>query len=514
MKLGAKLDFAFNLEASTDLESRTITGTAVPYGQTGYPGGGFGVVQFAAGSIEIPSKVHVLMQHDHDRPIGIASEFEDTDSALMVKMKIAATSRGDEALLEAAEGLRDGISVGVIVNDFAKQDDGSVTITAATLMEVSLVTFPAFDSARVASVAASAAEEIEEASEDSASDETIEESTVEETTTVAEATTPSVPLAASVREAFPYRKGGEFSFFADMLTAKDSTESAARFNQATKMLQAAQVSSDVSEIIPEQYRPDLYVAELGVTTPLLDAFQSFGLADARPFRLPKFGSATGMIDDHVEGTNPTDGEMAFDDQLVTPSGVSGQYTISREAILGSTPGIDAIIMNAIMQAVARKREEDFAAILLAGATAGTAVAEETATAGFLGNILDYEDARLSDPSLAFAGSDLFAALSLETDTTGRPMNPFIGASNANGSLGSLARTLNVAGLGVNKAWALSGGGLLALPTDAASWWSGLQTWRWEEVAGPANIRFAAYGIQAGAVLRSSGVVKFAVTPAA
>lgn len=516
MKPGARIDCSFPLQAEANLETRVIKGVAIPFGSTGTPGGGWGTVTFAPNSVTIPGKVHALVQHDADRPVGLLAAHAQDDNALTVELKIAATSRGDEILLEAAEGLRDGLSVGVTVDAYSiDAETDVVTITAATLREVSVVTFPAFDDARVTDVAASE----EETPEVSETEPVAEESTTEgvavaeTTSTVAEATAPKVPLMASVNEAFPYRAGGEFSFFADMLSAKHDENAQSRFGQAKQMLKAAQVSSDISAIIPEGYRPDLYVGELGVSTPLLDAFQSFAIADARPFRAPVFVSATNMIDDHVEGTNPTDGDITLDDLLVSPTAVSGQYTISREAILGSTPGIDMIVMNAIRQAVATKREQAFADVLLADATAGTAVAEATPTSGVLGNILDYQDARLADPSIAFGGSDLFRALALEVDGMDRPMNPYLAPTNANGALGAGARSLSVAGYGVGKSWAITGG-LLALPTDAASWWSGLSEWRWEEVDGPANIRFAAFGIHAYAVLRAAGVVKFAVTPTA
>ena len=226
-------------------------------------------------------------------------------------------------------------------------------------------------------------------------------------------------------------------------------------------------------------------------------------------------TATDMIADHVEGTNPTDGTLVMDDQLISPSGVSGQYTVSREAILGATPGLDAIIMNAIMQAVAQKREAAFWTVLSTDPTALTDLSATTPTNTLLNNILDYQDGRLLDPAIILCGKDVFKALANELDGNDRPMNPYYGAGNANATLANGARTLNVAGFAVGRAWALDAddAGLMALPTDAASWWSGLSTWRWEEVDGPANIRFAAFGLHAYAVLRKAGIGTFGLAAA-
>ncbi len=66
----------------------------------------------------------------------------------------ANTMAGEDALVEATEGLRDGFSVGAQINEWTN-NKGVMQITSATLDEVSLVTDPAIDSARVSEVAAS-----------------------------------------------------------------------------------------------------------------------------------------------------------------------------------------------------------------------------------------------------------------------------------------------------------------------------------------------------------------------
>ncbi len=65
---------------------------------------------------------------------------------------------GEDALIEATEGLRDGFSVGAQINEWTN-NKGVMQITSATLDEVSLVTDPAIDSARVAEVVAASENE-------------------------------------------------------------------------------------------------------------------------------------------------------------------------------------------------------------------------------------------------------------------------------------------------------------------------------------------------------------------
>ena len=150
---------AFETTASVDLESRTITGIAVPYNVTGSPGGSFrSPLEFAPGAFSrsLAARAHrvrLIVDHDRSRPIGKLLDFEESPQGLTTRWKIASTPAGDQMLAEAADGIRDGLSVGadVIQHEVARD---RVRVTEAKLIEVSLVAFPAFDAARVTRVAA------------------------------------------------------------------------------------------------------------------------------------------------------------------------------------------------------------------------------------------------------------------------------------------------------------------------------------------------------------------------
>ena len=97
--------------------------------------------------------VKLLLEHDRTRPIGKMVSHNVTANGIEATFKIANTMAGEDALVEATEGLRDGFSVGAQINEWTN-NKGVMQITSATLDEVSLVTDPAF-SARVSEVAAS-----------------------------------------------------------------------------------------------------------------------------------------------------------------------------------------------------------------------------------------------------------------------------------------------------------------------------------------------------------------------
>ena len=146
-----KVNFPITLTAA-DTQSRTLTGRIVTWGEEGFTSAGKTI--FSKDSITIPKNVKLLLEHDRTRPIGKLTKYEVTDMGIEASFKIAGTIAGDDSLLEAAEGLRDGFSVGIKLNSWDNKD-GAMVISASEMIETSLVTDPAIDSARVSEVAAS-----------------------------------------------------------------------------------------------------------------------------------------------------------------------------------------------------------------------------------------------------------------------------------------------------------------------------------------------------------------------
>lgn len=315
----------------------------------------------------------------------------------------------------------------------------------------------------------------------------------------------------TVQDAFPYRPGVEASFFRDMLNEKNDPEAAARFRVATSMITAANDQAGVAEIIPEIYRPDLYVGQLPNQRIVIDSFSKQSIDGPNVFRIPKFETATGLMSDHTENTNPSTGSIAFDEQLVTPVAKSGSYLASREMIEGSNPAVDAIIMNAIREEYALDTEAYAITTFLAGATAGTVVdISDGVTMQILARLVTFQANRGRGANVFLAGSTLFSELVQQKDSGGRPLNPLIGPMNAPGQVVVQGGNLAVAVAGLTTPYTpVLTGGLLGLSSDATTFESGLRMWRWEEKSGPAKIEFAAFGYIACAVTRAAGLLKFA-----
>lgn len=516
---GDTITAAFTLTASADLDSRTISGTAVPYGPVGYTSWGPTVVE--AGAVEMAPTVVMLADHDSAKPVGKLTAHEDTADGLQATFKIAATTRGDEILLEAAEGIRSGLSVGMQVHAYEIDTEAEVIrITRATLREVSSVVFPAFDDARVERVAAAetgtpAATPEENRSpvvdEDKIDAKIAEAIKAAQLTAAAPAAGEPEPgyIPARAQERFPYGQGVSASFVGDAFKAAyhGDVEAGRRNAIAADLMQAAAVRDDVAEIVPTAYRPELYVGQLATPRTVIDQFAKASIADATPFRIPKFVSSSGLIGTHTEGVNPVDGSVTVTDQVVTPIAMSGKYTGSRELFESASPALDPIVLGAIMEEYAIQSESYARTTFLAGATVGDLIVSNP-TVSVRQRLTAFARGRRQSANAFCVGDDLFDVLVTEVDSTGRPMNPDYGPVNAAGQANG-DMSLIVAGRAMPLAVDLDGL-LIGVKSDAYTFESGIRTWRFEEVDGPANIALAAFGYLAAAVIRQSGLLKVAL----
>jgi HK97 family phage prohead protease len=149
------------LEVRSEGDGRTVYGIVVPYGQVARvsDGGPFYKEAFERGAFrkslaERGSRpVPLLAQHDRQSfAAGASTEFEDKADGLYGAFKMLSHDKA-EAALEAARAGVAHFSVGF--GPIAHRKSGGVVVrTEARLSEVSLVTFPAYEGARVMGVRA------------------------------------------------------------------------------------------------------------------------------------------------------------------------------------------------------------------------------------------------------------------------------------------------------------------------------------------------------------------------
>jgi HK97 family phage prohead protease len=140
-------------------DGRTITGLAVPWDTpTRVSDGGASYLEaFSRGAFtrtiaERGDRIKFLALHDQRRlPLGRITSLTEDASGLVIEARVSETSAGDEALTLIRDGALDGLSIGFRpVRHVVK--DGVTVRTEARLNEVSAVSIPAYDDARILAV--------------------------------------------------------------------------------------------------------------------------------------------------------------------------------------------------------------------------------------------------------------------------------------------------------------------------------------------------------------------------
>ncbi len=145
------------VEADDKGEKRVLGGLAVPFGEIGYTS--WGPTRFEPGSLGAATGIPAVRAHDDDRLIGMVSASAASDDGVTAKVKVSRIAAGDEVLVLAEDGALTGFSGQWRPTKYgfeADDEHGEVLVVeAAEWMHLSVVTSPAFDSARITQVAAS-----------------------------------------------------------------------------------------------------------------------------------------------------------------------------------------------------------------------------------------------------------------------------------------------------------------------------------------------------------------------
>jgi uncharacterized protein len=350
--------FSADVTAS-DTQRRTIVGTVAPFGAVGQTS--LGPVSFAPGSIRASQDVKLLLEHDGRRPIGRATSFQETPGALIGTFRIVQTTTGTDALVEASEGLRGGLSVGASILEHTIDAAGTMLVTAAELLEVSLVTAPAFSEAQVSKVAASAPDDDDdntESEEDIVEDETTEVAAAQVAASpqpVIEAAKPTMPyITAQPRDVKGITAGGMLSH---QLRAHFGNQES---RDVVTHVQAALAKQDTTRddgIIPVPLLREI-VALVDANRPFVDAIDRQPLPDAgMSFRIPKVTTSATVAEQVYELTEVDSTQGQIEDFTVDVKTFAGANVVSRQLIDRSDPAYFDELLRQLAQSYAHKTDK-------------------------------------------------------------------------------------------------------------------------------------------------------------
>ena len=449
--------------AAGEAGRREITGIAVPYGVSATVSDGTSVI-FEAGSLPVDGKApRLYMNHDATNAIGIVTERVDTPEGMMFTAKISKTQAGDEALVLAMDGVLDSVSVGVNPIKYTTAKDGTVTVTAADWIELSLVPVPAFAGAIITDIAASIPQDEPEIS-------TIETEPTQETEPMSEATIPAVeatiptaPIFAQAKRKFAMPSAGEY--LAAMHAGGDTFFNVnAAYKEAVRdqqtALQAAAgdvLTTDTPGLLPVPVLGPVF-QDLNFVRPVVTAFgaRSMPNTPSKTFVRPTITTHTSAAT-QTEGSAVSATTMVIASNTVTKSTVAGQVTLTMQDMDFTDPASMNIILNDLAGEYLIKTDDIAADALVAGKTASGST--WTVTADNPTSLIDslYDAAReITEDSNYFpthlcVSPDVWGKLGAQLDGSKRPVlgyttNGVIG-QNSIGRVGGLQYTgMDVMGL--------------------------------------------------------------------
>jgi phage head maturation protease len=502
---------------AADSESRTISGRIVAFDEPA--NASTGKVVFAKGSIN-PAPVFLNLEHDRTRRIGKSLEMSlDGDSAINATFKISSTQAGNDALIEAMDGLRDGFSVELAVEDYV-QEKGYMKVLKAELTGVALVSEPAVRSARVAEVAATIDDENSESTpdEDATPTPTTEGDEVENTVTDAAAVTETVEAAQSVTAAsttgvFTAKPRLDFSATKQLeMTIKAAMGS----EDARAYVRAAADTTDNAGLVPTRQLTTVINGLANATRSNIDAVSRGTLPDAgMSFEIPKITQLPSVTEE-AEGGTVADVDQNSEFLSVSVKKYSGSQTFSVELFDRSSPlFVDELMRNMAAQ-YAKVTDTAVNAALIAGATAdATTVATYPTAAELLGIIA-------RGAASVYAGTQGFArniimntsqwSNAMSLNDSGRPIYNASQPSNAGGVVRPDSVRGNIAGLDLyvtanTAATTDTDGSILIVNPDAYTWYESPTFQLRADVIATGQISIMMYGYGAIATKIGSGAFK-------
>jgi HK97 family phage prohead protease len=442
---------------ASDAESRIIAGRIVQWDSVGNTSAGQTV--FLPNSITFSKNTKLVLEHEMTKPIGKIIEWSEDESGVTASFKIAKTTAGNDALEEAATGLRSDFSVGVKVDAWDNKD-GVMAISASKLIEVSLVTEGAIPGAEVEKVAATetpgtAATESnpEPQIEDpkTEGDDLVSETVSEAVSTETVEAAKSEVTAAASRPVFYTNPRVNLDVTAGQyaMAQIQASRGDADARDLVAALQVATVAENTG-MVPPNYLRDV-IGIIDNSRPFIDSIETAALpASGMKVFTPKLGTkATVAVTAEGAEFSSTDTTVTFQEDTVVK--FAGAGIIDVELLDRSDPAFLDLYLRELAESYAIKTDAYAAQIAAQNATQSSAA---TIYAAIAKGIADSYGVMRSTPNrllVANTGGEDgidFAGLLGAVDGSSRPLYAAAAPSNANGLVTQGSTSGTIAGLGL------------------------------------------------------------------
>ena len=414
-----------------------IAGVAVPWNVTATVSGGQ-KVKFLRGAFDVNQKAAKLVEnHDLTQLRGVVNRLTDTEAGLQFEATLADTRASRDAVALLKSGAYDSVSVGANPTKFKFDKTGTMIVSAADLIELSLVAVPAFSDAVITEIAASADPEDDETNPQDTPEEDQVSEAIQAEAAEAPATHPVSPIVyATARKEVPLPTAAEY------LSAAIAGGSA--WHQMREAIKAAApdvITTDTPGILPTPIVGPVYNNFRGLR-PVVDAIGTKAMpGGGKVFIRPEVTTHTSMAVQSAENAALQSGTFVVFNNQVTKATYGGYVTISEQDLDWTDPNVLSLVLDDMSRIYANQTDDVAADALVAGATTTRVLSAANLSDpakwvewiyGAASTILTSSNGNL--PTHLFLAPDQWSNLGKLVDTVGRPLFPQVGPMNAFGSV--------------------------------------------------------------------------------
>jgi HK97 family phage prohead protease len=432
-----------------------IAGIAVPWDTVATVSDGQ-QVRFSRGAFDTAQKPAKLIEnHDLTQLRGVVNALQDTDEGLEFEATLADTRASRDAVALLKAGAYDSVSVGAQPTKFTTDAEGVMTVTEASLVELSLVAVPAFSEAVITKVAATEPTETVELEQEQDTENTeqeheeMSEAKIEAEPIEAEATIPTHPIVYAAKPELP----SAVEYISAMV--KGGHE----FDAMRKRVHAAAPeigTGDTPGILPTPILGPVYNNFVG-NRPVVDNIGARAMpGGGKIFIRPEVTTHTSIAEQAAEFDTLQSGTLVVTDNQVTKKTFGGYVQISEQDLDWTDPAVLSIVLDDLGRVYANQTDNYAADQLVATASVTKAFADfgtvdqpeawvaavyyaaKTILSGSNGNL----------PTHMFIAPDVFEMIGKLVDDSDRPLFPQVGPMNAYGTMSPGSTDLVAFGLRV------------------------------------------------------------------